>query len=103
MVLNIIKALEIILRKFKKVEFPRFDAYYDSVMKHFFWNEAIRLLLESYLEMPIVALIVLKKFDFDKFGSSYTETISQCSLFFFVTTTLSAPFVIFIYLYEYGP
>lgn len=37
-------------------------------MQEFFWNEALRLILETYLELPIVALIVMKNLDLSNFN-----------------------------------
>ena len=82
------------------INFPRFNRHFKKVTYGFFWNGALRLILETYLEIPIVALIIMKDLDFAKFGTSYHESISQTGIIFLMMCCVGAPLMVSFYLYD---
>jgi hypothetical protein len=83
-----------------KINFTRFNKHFKKVTNNFFWNGALRLILETYLEIPIVALIIMKDFDLARFGTSYHESISQAGIIFLIMCCVATPILVSLYLFD---
>jgi hypothetical protein len=68
-------------------------------MKAFiFWNGSLRVILESYLEVTLVCMIILKKYEFTIENDSIQEYIDNYSFLIFCIIYVPIPFLLTVFI-----